>query len=295
MSSIKPRILQHLEYEREAEKYLRSLPPEHFMEAESQGTQRAITLASLAVVRVYHPNLHVFNEMLVQYPKGDAIIKVVPDNMGVLYEGELRVTTNYGTPFQPVGPFIVFEYVSKGSERKDYEESFRKYEQDLRVPYYLLFYPDNQELTLYRHNGQRYVTVLPDDRGRRAIPDLELEVGLLDGWLRFWDRGELVPLPDQLVRELAQYRRQAEEATRRAEEEARRAAEEARRAEEAMRQASEAMSRAEEEAGLRAEATQRAQEATRRAEEEARLRQALEQEVARLRAQLGQSGPPGSG
>ncbi len=173
MSSIKPRILQRLEYEREAEKYLRSLPLEHFMEAKGQGKQREITLASLAVVRAYHPDLHVFNELLVQYPKGDAIAKVVPDNMVVRHAGDLQVTTNYAIPLLPVGPFWVLEYVSKSSERKDYEESFRKYEQDLRVPYYLLFYPDNQELTLYHHDGQRYVTVVPDARGRCAIPELE--------------------------------------------------------------------------------------------------------------------------
>jgi Uma2 family endonuclease len=181
MSTIKPRILMRLEYEREAEQYLKSLPPEHFMEAKAQGEQREITLASLAVVRVYRKDLHVFNELLVQYPKGDRIIKVVPDNMGVIHKGELRVTTNYEIPLQPAGPFVVFEYVSKSSERKDYEDSFRKYEQDLKVPYYLLFYPDNQELTLYHHDGQRYLTVVPNEQGRCAIPELELEVALLDG------------------------------------------------------------------------------------------------------------------
>jgi hypothetical protein len=321
MSTIKPRILLHLEYEREAQAYLKSLPLEHFMEAKDQAEQRAITLASLAVVRVYLRDLHVFNEMLVQYPKEGRIVKVVPDNMAVRYEGELRVTTNYAIPLQPVGPFVVFEYVSKGSERKDYEDSFRKYEQDLKVPYYLLFYPDNQELTLYHHDGQRYATVLPDEHGRRAIPELELEVGLLDGWVRFWFRGELVPLPGDLVQQLEESRRRREEeerlrqeAVQRAEEEARlrleavqKADEEARlrleavqKADEETRLRLEAVQKADEETRLRQEAVQkaeeerrRAEEAARRADEEVRLRQALEQELARLRIQLGQATPPG--
>ena len=47
----------------------------------------------------------------------------------------------------------MLEYVSKSSRRKDYDDNFDKYERDLKVPYYLTFYPDDQELTLYRHTG----------------------------------------------------------------------------------------------------------------------------------------------
>jgi hypothetical protein len=53
------------------------------------------------------------------------------------------------------------------------------------VPYYLLFYPDNQELTLFQHTGRRYRTVEPNEHGRYPIPDLDIEVGLLDGWVRY--------------------------------------------------------------------------------------------------------------
>src|SRR5207253_1896900 len=59
-----PKGLQEFVYEREAQAYLRSLPPEHFMEATDQGTQRAITLASLALVRARRRDVHVFNELL---------------------------------------------------------------------------------------------------------------------------------------------------------------------------------------------------------------------------------------
>ena len=54
-------------YEAYAQEYLRSLPPEHFMEAIPQARQREITLESLALVKARRPDFHVFNELLVQY------------------------------------------------------------------------------------------------------------------------------------------------------------------------------------------------------------------------------------
>jgi hypothetical protein len=92
------------------------------------------------------------------------------------------------------------EYVSKSNKRKDYEESFRKYERELKVPYLLMFYPDNQELTVYRHNGRKYVTVKPNEREHYAVSEVEIEVALLDGWVRYWYQGQLLPLPAELQR-----------------------------------------------------------------------------------------------
>ena len=46
MASNKPRSLLRIEYEEAAEAYLRSLPPEHFMEATPQSIQRVITRAA---------------------------------------------------------------------------------------------------------------------------------------------------------------------------------------------------------------------------------------------------------
>jgi Uma2 family endonuclease len=136
---------------------------------------------------------------------------VVPDNMVVVHDEPIKAEGSYDVPLQPVGPFWVLEYVSKGSERKDYEDNMEKYERHLKVPYYLTFYPDNQEMTLYRHNGRKYVTVKPNGHGRHAIPPLEMEVALLDGWVRFWFRGELLALPADLLRQLDQTRRDLQE------------------------------------------------------------------------------------
>jgi hypothetical protein len=148
--------------------------------------------------------------LLVQYPvRGQRKPgQVVPDNMVVLTTEPTRAVSSYNVPLEPAPPFWVLEYVSKGNPRKDYEDSFRKYERDLKVPYYLLFYPDTQDVTLYRHNKRRYVSVKPNGQGRHPIPELGLEVALLDGWVRFWHKGELLPLPADLQRDLDAARRQ---------------------------------------------------------------------------------------
>lgn len=48
----------------------------------------------------------------------------------------------------------------------------------------------------------KYTAVPPGPSGRRPIPELELEVALLDGWVRYWFRGELLPLPGDLLQQL---------------------------------------------------------------------------------------------
>src|SRR5438067_1744290 len=110
-----PRALVEVNYYQAAQDYLRSLPLEHFMEATPQATQRKITLESLDLLSAARSDVHVFNELLVQYPLGEDRKRpgqVVPDNMVVLYDGDLKVEGSYDTPLQPVGPFCMLEYVS---------------------------------------------------------------------------------------------------------------------------------------------------------------------------------------
>jgi Uma2 family endonuclease len=197
-------------YEEAEQEYLRNLPLEHFMEAFAQGTQREITLESFALIRAARPDLQCFNELLVQYPRpgSNKLGQVVPDNFVVVHPEPIQVRGSFNIPFQPVRPFLVLEYVSKYNMRKDYEGNMLKYQDYLRVPYYLLFYPDNEELTVYRLRDDEYVAVKPNAHGRLAIPELDLEVALLDGWVRYWFRGELLPLPGELMEELNQVRDQ---------------------------------------------------------------------------------------
>jgi Uma2 family endonuclease len=213
MASSKPRVLIEIAYAAAAQDYLRSLPPEHFMEATSQATQRKITLESLDLVHAARPEIQVFNELLVQYPRpGERRPgQVVPDNMVVVCEQPIDADGSFDVPLQPVGPFWVLEYVSKHNKRKDYDDNFEKYEKELKVPYFLLFYPETRDLTLYHHTGRKYKSVPANGHGRHPIPDLEVEVELRDEWVRFWFRGELLPLPADLQRQRNEARRQTEE------------------------------------------------------------------------------------
>jgi hypothetical protein len=92
MASTKPRALIAVAYEAAAQEYLRSLPPEHFMEATAQARQREITLESLALLKARRADVHVFNELLVQYPVAGQRRpgQVVPDNMVVLSDQSLQ-------------------------------------------------------------------------------------------------------------------------------------------------------------------------------------------------------------
>ena len=207
-----PIILLSVRYYEAAQAYLRKLPLEHFMESTPQATQRAITLASLALVRARRSDFQIFNELLVQYPlpRRKRPGQVVPDNMVVIHPEPIDAVGSYDVPLQPVRPFWVLEYVSKSNRRKDYVDNMRKYEHELKVPYYLLFAPDLQEMTLYRHNEERYVKVTPDENGHCAIGELDIEVALLDGWVRFWHHGELLPLPGDLQDALEETRHELE-------------------------------------------------------------------------------------
>lgn len=267
MSSALPRALLHIRYVESAEEYLRSLPLEHFMEATAQATQRKITLESLDLVHARRPDVYVFNELLVQYPLRSEreIGKVVPDNMVVVSEHQPRPEGSYNLPFEPARPFWVLEHVSKTNKRKDYEESFDKYERDLKVPYYLIYYPDDQDLTLYRHTGKKYVSVKPNEHDRYAIPELDIEVQLVEGWVRFWHQGEMLPLPADLQMQLDELKVELEHERRRANRESRRATREAQRAD---------------------EQAQRADEALRQADAERTARLSAERELAELRRQL---------
>jgi Uma2 family endonuclease len=132
--------------------------------------------------------------------------------MVVLHLEKIRADGSFDVELQPAPPFWVLEYVSKSNPRKDYEDSYRKYEKELKVPYYLLFYPEEQELTLFHRGRTRYVSVLPNEHGRLALPEAEVEVALLEDWVRFWFREQLVPLPPDLKRSLTEANRRADAA-----------------------------------------------------------------------------------
>ena len=91
-------------YEAEARKYQATLTLEDYMEATDHAHQRKITLESFDVIRDARPDIHCFNELLVQYPLGfgKKLGKVVPDNFVVVHPTPLGSLTNFATPLQPI-------------------------------------------------------------------------------------------------------------------------------------------------------------------------------------------------
>ena len=112
-----PEPLLRIDYAESAEAYLRSLPLEHFAEAVSQSTQRAITLVAFMLLHARRSEAQYFNELLVQYDYGRPAIRrqVVPDNMVIIHPETIEAEGSYDVPLQPVKPFFVLEYVSKNS------------------------------------------------------------------------------------------------------------------------------------------------------------------------------------
>jgi Uma2 family endonuclease len=270
VSKLKPGQLTVADYERAAREYCRSLPLEHFMAATPQATQRKITLESLDLLQVRCPRMQVFSELLIQYLHDGELKRVVPDNMVVLSDEPMRDRSSFNLEFEPDPPFWVLEWVSSSSEGKDYNDSFRKYESELIIPYCLMFHPDNLDLRMYRHTGKHYEPMAKNAHGRYAIDTLDLELGLLDRWVRFWHRQELLDLPPDLERRFKAEQQRAEQEKRRANREKKRADQE----------------------------EQRAEKEKKRAEEERQNRLAAEAEVERLRTLLklppGTSGAPGT-
>ena len=79
------------------------------------------------------------------------------------------------------------------------------------MPYCLIFFPEEQDLQLYHLESGRYRPVPANTHGRHAIPELELEVGLLDGWVRFWYQGEILLLVEEMEKERIQLMQRTEE------------------------------------------------------------------------------------
>lgn len=175
----------------------------------ARAEQGEVTRWSFEAIRGVRPDVRAFTNLLLQFPQpGGEPDQLAPDNTVFVPPKPLKLADRFDAPFLAIRPFLVLEYVSKASARKDEETSYAKYEKELKVPYFLLFYPDADEFTLFRLGETGYTSVVPNALGRCPIPELELEVGLLGRWMRYWFRGELLPLPGDLLKERDEARRQ---------------------------------------------------------------------------------------
>ena len=207
-------------FDRAADEYrafLKKKHPAHFWKSVAESEQRHITNTSLDMLASKRSDVHVYGELLIQWrnEKGK-LRRVVPDNMVVLAEQRPDVTTNFAIEVQKTRPFFVLEYVSETNKRKHYQKSYDKYETELNVPYYSIFHLDDPKLSLLAYDKQqgKYQSLPPNQNGRYAIRELDLEVGLLDGWERFWWKGVLLLTTTELYAKVLAARKELEEQKR---------------------------------------------------------------------------------
>jgi hypothetical protein len=61
-----------------------------------------------------------------------------------------------------------------------------------------MYHPERRDLRMFHHEDGRYIQMEADDRGRIGVPELGLEIGMKEGWLRFWHEGNLLNIPSEL-------------------------------------------------------------------------------------------------
>ncbi len=201
MPILASRIVSPEEFDRAEAEYFREETLEDMSESATSFRQRRFTLAALDKLKALHyPKLEIFNELLLLFARGERIDRVVPDNFVMLEPPSQNFDSSFRVS-ETNRPFWVLEYVSPSTQNKDYVESYEKYE-DLGIPYCTMFEPPVQKLTMFRHDGHCYQPLQADQESRYLIPELELKVGLKDGWMRFWFREELLPSPLEETLEL---------------------------------------------------------------------------------------------
>ncbi len=166
---------------------------------ERRARQRDVTRWSLEIVRGVRPDVQAFTNLLVQFPREGVKepAQTAPDTVVFHHERVIVVGNRYDVPLQHATPFLVADYTETSTSRDEAGE--------LNAPYYL-HSPTAAELSVFRLGDGEYTAVRPNAAGRHAMPELELEVGLLGEWVRYWFRGELVPLPGDVLAELAKLR-----------------------------------------------------------------------------------------
>jgi len=146
-----------------------------------------------------------------------------PRNSWVVWEEEGRY------------PDLIIELLSDSTAGVDRTDKKSLYQNIFRTPEYFWFSPMTLEFTGFRHSGQQYEPILPDERGWRWSEVLELYLGVANHQLRYFNlTGDLIPTPaeaaEREIRQAVQERQRAEREHQRAEREHQRAEQERQRA-----------------------------------------------------------------
>jgi len=214
------------------------------------------------------PAVYVSGNNFLYFVEGDPHTCVSPDSYVIKgVEKRLRDIYKVWEEGDRV-PCFVMEITSKNTRREDLGDKMAKYRDDLGVKEYFLFDPRRdwvgENLRGFALQAGVYQPIVANPAGRLPSRELGLEIGVVQGHVRFFSPGAAEPLPT--------YVETAERERKRAEEQRTRAEEQRTRAEEQRTRAEEQRTRAEE---------QRI-----RAEEQRIRAEAAEQEVRRLQAEI---------
>jgi Uma2 family endonuclease len=156
----------------------------------------------------------------IYYDHNNPIWHKRPDWFGVvdvdfLYGEEKELRHSYVIWQEQVIPILVVELLSDSTVEEDQgvtraqpgapPTKWDVYERILQVPYYVVYGRKSGEVSVYRHNGNKYLPA-PFEHDRFWMPEIRLGLGLWQGifknynhqWLRFFDeKGQWLPTPEE--------------------------------------------------------------------------------------------------
>ena len=118
-------------------------------------------------------------------------------------------------------PNVVIELLSNSTAAVDRGKKKDLYQTIWRLPEYYWFHPETLEFAGFRLVSGQYEAIAPNESGRLKSTQLNLELGIYDGKLRWFSAtGELIPLPEEVERQAREQAEQRETQERQAREQA---------------------------------------------------------------------------
>lgn len=179
-------------YQHAAEEFRALRPKQELIEGVSQSTQSRITQDSLTVLRRRHPGFTVFGELMIVYDEAGKLKHITPDNAVALVPEDDPRRQSWNWEYEGRSLLVVFDSLAR---REDYPAALKVYEQ-LRIPYCVEVDLEAKSVIVRHFNG-RLTPMASDPHGRYEIPELNIKLGLFDGWLRFWHQDRLLPIAEE--------------------------------------------------------------------------------------------------
>lgn len=190
------------------------------VETDKHGDTLHDTIPALRIFFQNRPDIYISGNNGVYWEEGNKRAVLCPDIYVVVGAGNhQRDTYKVWEEVRP--PHFVVEVSSHTTKEVDLEKKYHIYEQVLKVEEYFLFDPQQKYLDSaligFRLEGGKYRGLLMNAEKRFVSEQLGLELGVLNGVLRFFD-----PAKKEWIRTAAEHAQFAQQETMRAEAETKR-------------------------------------------------------------------------